>query len=87
MRAVDEHDLVAGADSSVLLAKAGPASGRVLKDDDLSAMFGLDIVERDSPAEAEQQGPATRKTKSASARGATIVSAGPAHYEAINRRL
>lgn len=65
LRAVDEHDLVAGADSSVLLAKAGPATARVLKDDDLSAMFGLDTVERDSPAEAAAATAATAPPRAA----------------------
>lgn len=52
LRAVDENELIAGVDSSALLAKAGPASGRVLEGDDLSAMFGLDIAERDPPTAA-----------------------------------
>jgi uncharacterized Zn finger protein len=51
LRAVDANDLVACVDPPLLVAKAGPASGKVLKDDDLSAMFGLDIAEGYSPAE------------------------------------
>jgi uncharacterized Zn finger protein len=52
LRAVDANDLVARVDLPLLSAKAGPTSGKVLREDDLSAMFGLDIVEGDTPAEA-----------------------------------
>jgi uncharacterized Zn finger protein len=43
LRAVDENDLVAHIDQSLPMAKAGPAAGKVLEADDLSAMFGLDM--------------------------------------------
>jgi uncharacterized Zn finger protein len=64
LRAVDANDVVARVDPPLLSAKAGPASGKVLREDDLSEMFGLDIVEKDSPAEAvaETAAAAPRRT-------------------------
>jgi uncharacterized Zn finger protein len=45
LRAVDENDLVAHIDTALPLAKKGPDAGKVLESDDLSALFGLDMVE------------------------------------------
>jgi hypothetical protein len=42
---VDENDLVAHIDTALPLAKKGPAAGKVLETDDLSALFGLDMAE------------------------------------------
>ena len=51
LRAVDEKDLLVGIDNSLPMTKAGPAAGKVLEADDLSAMFGLDMaVTEPSPA-------------------------------------
>lgn len=43
LRGVDEKDLVTGIDRALPMTKAGAAAGKVLKSDDLSAMFGLDM--------------------------------------------
>ena len=48
LRAVDEKDLVAGIDEALPMAKTGPAAGKVLEADDLSALFGLDMAESGS---------------------------------------
>lgn len=43
LRAVDQNELMARIDTSVPLAKDGPAAGKVLDGDDLSALFGLEL--------------------------------------------
>lgn len=67
LRAVDENELVARIDSTVPLAKGGPAADKVLADDDLSALFGLDM-ER-SEAAAEPNEPVVRATAKGSTAG------------------
>jgi uncharacterized Zn finger protein len=44
LRAVDEKDMLVGIDNSLPMTKSGPAAGKVLEADDLSAMFGLDMA-------------------------------------------
>jgi len=44
LRAVDPAELVAGIDSALPLSKVGPAAGKVLASDDISALFGLDMA-------------------------------------------
>ena len=44
LRAVDETDLVAGADAALPLSRQAPVAGRVLQTDDISALFGLDMA-------------------------------------------
>ena len=69
LRAVDENELVARIDSSVPLAKGGPAAGKVLEDDDLSALFGLDMDSADAgAAETDGAKPTKAQGKKASAR-------------------
>jgi uncharacterized Zn finger protein len=48
LRAVDKADLVANLGSDLPLSKQAPAAGKVLKTNDLSALFGLDMAE-DAP--------------------------------------
>ncbi len=43
LRAVDENDLLARIDTALPLAKGAPGAGKVLAEDDLSALFGLDM--------------------------------------------
>jgi uncharacterized Zn finger protein len=43
MRAVDENELVRHIDTAMPLAKSGPDADKVLVEDDLSALFGLDM--------------------------------------------
>jgi uncharacterized Zn finger protein len=42
---VDENELIAGAGTALPLAKKAPAADRVLGDEDLSALFGLDMAQ------------------------------------------
>lgn len=53
LRAVDETDLVAVIDTALPLSKTGPAAGRMLQTDDISALFGLDTAAPEAAA-AEQ---------------------------------
>ncbi len=43
LRKVDEKELITRAGSGLALSKTGPAAGKVLADDGLSELFGLDI--------------------------------------------
>ena len=49
LRAVNEKDLVTGLDQALPVSKKGPAGGKVLEADDLSAMFGIDMAETEPP--------------------------------------
>lgn len=42
---VDENELIAGAGTALPLAKKAPAASKVLGDEDLSALFGLDMAQ------------------------------------------
>jgi uncharacterized Zn finger protein len=44
LRAVDEADLVVHIDAALPMSKQGPAAGRMLETDDVSALFGLDMA-------------------------------------------
>lgn len=63
LRQVDQQDLVAGAGTRLAAERGRPAAGRVLVDDDLSALFGIDIAEgpkaarRSTPARAAKAKP------------------------------
>jgi uncharacterized Zn finger protein len=56
LRAVNEADLVAHVDAALPMSKQGPAAGRMLNTDDVSALFGLDMAAAgvsDDPAAAQ----------------------------------
>ena len=59
LRAVNENDLLARIGEALPLAKQAPAAGKVLETDDVSALFGLDMAEAESPAAAVARTPAT----------------------------
>jgi uncharacterized Zn finger protein len=50
LRAVEGAELVAGATADLTLVTGAPATGRVLQDDDMAALFGLDIASPAAPA-------------------------------------
>jgi uncharacterized Zn finger protein len=58
LRAVDPAELVAGIDTALPLSKVGPAAGKLLASDDISALFGLDMAPVEAPAVAVVQVPA-----------------------------
>jgi uncharacterized Zn finger protein len=66
LRGVDESDLLAWIDTALPLSKTGPAAGKVLDADDMSALFGLDLAAPEVPAAGVSSG----KTGTARARRA-----------------
>jgi uncharacterized Zn finger protein len=52
LRGVDENDLLARAGSDLPMASATPASAQVLAEDDVAALFGLEMADAASPAPA-----------------------------------
>ncbi len=66
LRAVDENELVSGIDAALPLSKTGPAAGKVLESEDISALFGLDM---DAGAgDAAPAAPKPRATRKAPAK-------------------
>jgi hypothetical protein len=55
---VDENELLAIAGQDVALSKAAPAAGKVIADDDVAALFGLEMAET---ANSNTPVPATSK--------------------------
>jgi uncharacterized Zn finger protein len=49
LRGVDETDLIVSAGQAAPLAKRGPAARKRLADEDLSAIFGLDMAPGEAP--------------------------------------
>jgi uncharacterized Zn finger protein len=63
---VDEKELIAKAGKDLPLAMAGPSAAKLLADEDLSAVFGLDIAEEVKPGRAKKATkpkPAKRKSR------------------------
>src|SRR6185437_10838626 len=77
LRAVDENDLVAQIGTILPMAKKSPAAGRMLDVDDVSAIFGLDLVGADAvqapagDASAAPPSPDVHEPSSACARAST----------------
>ncbi len=63
LRSVDHNDLLAHVDTGVPLSKEGPKAGTLLETDDISQIFGLDMVEEDLGS-AEEAPPSVVKTPS-----------------------
>lgn len=88
LRAVDQRELVANLDSALPLSKTRPNATRVLVDDDMSALFGLDMAEDDGPIKPSPKSPkktkpvdlqaVTGECKKSRARAATPATAGTA---------
>jgi uncharacterized Zn finger protein len=62
LRKVDEKDLIAKAGKGVPLSKTGPAAAKVLADDGLSELFGLDLDSGES-SKLKTPKPKTNKLK------------------------
>jgi uncharacterized Zn finger protein len=54
LRAVDENDLLGNLDAAVPLSTALPAPGNILKVDDVSALFGLEMASGDAPVDGTE---------------------------------
>ena len=61
LRGVDELELLASAGKAAPLGKQAPASGKRLGAEDLSALFGLDMVQSATPAALDGRKPAKPK--------------------------
>jgi len=59
---VDEQQLIAGAGKALPLAKKAPAAGKILGNEDLSAIFGLDMAQ-EAGTDGELRAARTTKTK------------------------
>ncbi len=70
LRAVDEKDLIVNAGQAIPLSKQGPAAAKVLGDDDLSDIFGLDMAQPSSPIAKPAK--AKRPSKKAVAKKAIV---------------
>ena len=55
LRGVDAGDLLASVDDAAPVAKSRPTAGKVLQEQDLSAMFGLDMAAADAPPDPPKQ--------------------------------
>jgi uncharacterized Zn finger protein len=79
LRQVDEQDLIAKAGSGLALSKTGPAAHRILADDGLAELFGVDM---DTPGAAPVPAPARparprRRGKAPRAAGEAAPTPGP----------
>jgi len=54
LRAVDENELIAKVGKNVRLAGAMPTTARVIVDDDISALFGIDVGDENAVADTKE---------------------------------
>ncbi|MFZ4629730.1 MAG: hypothetical protein ACOYNR_15500, partial [Blastocatellia bacterium] len=74
LRGVDERELLASAEGPLRLTRKRPASARVLAEDDLSGLFGLDLDSEANPTAPSSRGSkSARKATATSARKATAT--------------
>jgi hypothetical protein len=64
VRAVDQRELITNVDSGLLLSKTGPDAAKVLVDDDISVLFGLDMAD-DTPSPGMPAKPDLVRSKAA----------------------
>jgi uncharacterized Zn finger protein len=80
LRKVDEKDLLAGAAAGLPISRKKPAAGKVLDAEDLSGLFGLDLVGETEPEFTKPARAASRKTarspRAKSAKGKRTKKAG-----------
>ena len=60
LRDVDHADLVADLGKDLPLAKTAPGSNKILEDDDMAALFGLDMAVADMPAPRKKRATTTK---------------------------
>jgi uncharacterized Zn finger protein len=53
LRAVDQNDLLADLDAAAPLSTTGPAAGKILQADDVSALFGIEMAAGEAPIASE----------------------------------
>ena len=71
LREVDEKDLIANAEKSVPLAKRAPAAEKIVVNEDLSALFGVEIASDGTPdsSAASKAAPGKRRPVRSVAKG------------------
>jgi uncharacterized Zn finger protein len=87
LRAVDEKDLVARIDTALPLAKQGPAAGKVLDADDLSALFGLDMDTGEGVVAAGDGAPAAQRKPVRAKKPAQPEPSGVRHKAAVQKSV
>jgi uncharacterized Zn finger protein len=94
LRSVNEKDLVPSLDRALPLSKTGPAAGKVLETDDLSALFGLELAEADDATDAvsteavrPKPGPAKSKASKVSLKKSAAPRAGASNAETPGRSV
>jgi uncharacterized Zn finger protein len=65
LRAVNENDLVADIGDALRMAKHGPAADKVLQENDMAALFGLDMGDREGASGAATSEQPARPKKAA----------------------
>ena len=65
LRGVDRNELVTHLDAGLPLSKTGPDAGKVLADDDMAALFGLDMAADETPVAVAPKTKAKAKPKNA----------------------
>ncbi len=63
LRQVDEQDLVAGAAAAAPLSVSAPDSGKVLRDDDLAGIFGVELTSAEVPAQPAAAAPKAKPAR------------------------
>jgi uncharacterized Zn finger protein len=90
LRAVNEKDLVADIGKVLPMTKRGPAAGKVLEEDDVAALFGLDMggmEEAAAPAAAKADPPPSHKKQpAAKERAATVRKAAARGEVPVSKR-
>ena len=69
LRAVDQGELIAEFDATLPLSKTTPAAHKVLAQDDLSALFGLDFVAEERPVAFSPKPAAKGAVRAVSSKG------------------
>jgi len=92
LRQVDEQDLIARAGTRVPISRKGPAASRVLADEDLADVFGVELAPPVAPAHAagttqRPRVPARKRPRVAAAAEASVSQPVPAALSKKSRRL
>ncbi len=79
LRGVDGADLIARAGQDLSLAKASPKAGRVLAEEGLSELFGIDLGEAKAPpaGKPRRARPDAPKPRAAAAKGRAVKKRAP----------
>ncbi|MEI8396961.1 MAG: SWIM zinc finger family protein [Rhodospirillaceae bacterium] len=85
LRSVNEKELLPELDRALPLAKTGPAAGKILESDDLSALFGLELAGEGAVADAAPPEPKAKRPKPAALK--TTATKAPAKSSAGSKAV